>query len=242
MKAETGDFFQFRFETEANPPHRLAGMRVESVEPQAAESKAPAEPPKTSDAEAAVATDEFLRDLSSRDEFSGVVLLAKNDAPFLEKAYGIADREFSVPVNIETKFNLGSINKIFTKTAVAQLAAAGKLSLSDTIRKHLPRYGALCRPRDHPAASRLLLRDGGLLRREVRGHSQRETAEPGGLPSSLRKRSLEVLSETMSSIRLQWPARILTSLTRSSPTAPSPTHPPAAERAARKIRGLLPRS
>ncbi len=151
MKAETGGFFQFRFEAEANPPHRLTGMRVESVEPQAAEPKAPAEPPKASDAEAAAATDEFLRDLTSRDEFSGVLLLARNDAPFLEKAYGIADREFGVPVNIETKFNLGSINKIFTKTAVAQLAAAGKLSLSDTIRKHLPRYGA-------PYAGRVTIR------------------------------------------------------------------------------------
>ncbi len=45
-------------------------------------------------------------------------------------------------MNLETRFNLGSINKIFTKTAIAQLAAAGKLALSDTIRKHLPRYGA----------------------------------------------------------------------------------------------------
>jgi hypothetical protein len=132
MKSESGAFFRFRFETEAEPPHRLTGMRVESVErkePQAAEAKAPAEPPKASDAEAAAATDEFLRDLASRDEFSGVVLLARNNAAFLEKAYGLADRESRVPVNNETKFSLGSINKIFTKTAIAQLAAAGKLSL-----------------------------------------------------------------------------------------------------------------
>jgi CubicO group peptidase (beta-lactamase class C family) len=142
MKTEAGGFFQFRFEAEADPPYRLTGMRVESVEPQTAEAKAPAEPPKASDAEAATATDEFLRDLASRDEFSGVVLLARNNAAFLEKAYGLADREFRVPVNIDTKFNLGSINKIFTKAAIAQLAAAGKLTLTDTISKHLPRYGA----------------------------------------------------------------------------------------------------
>lgn len=142
MKTESGGFFQFRFEAEANPPHRLASMRVESVEPQTTGAKAPAEPPKASDAEAAAATDEFLRDLASRDEFSGVVLLARNNAAFLEKAYGLADRDFRVPVNSDTKFNLGSINKIFTKTAIAQLAAAGKLSLTETIRRHLPGYGA----------------------------------------------------------------------------------------------------
>jgi D-alanyl-D-alanine carboxypeptidase len=142
MKTGTGGYFQFRFEAEADPPHRLTGIRIESVEPRDAEPKAPAESPKASDAEAAAATDEFLRDLASRDEFSGVVLLARNDASFFEKAYGLADREFRVPVTMDTKFNLGSINKIFTKTAIAQLAAAGKLSLTDTISKHLPRYGA----------------------------------------------------------------------------------------------------
>lgn len=142
MMAGSGGLFQFRFEAEADPPHRLTGMRIESVEPRDAEAKAPAEPPKASDAEAAAATEEFLRDLASREEFSGVVLLARNDAPFFEKAYGLADRESRVPVNTETKFNLGSINKIFTKTAIAQLAAAGKLSLTDTIHKRLPRYGA----------------------------------------------------------------------------------------------------
>jgi D-alanyl-D-alanine carboxypeptidase len=145
MNTESGGVFQFRFEAEAEPPHRLTGMRVESVErdePQAAEAKAPAQPPAASDAEAAAATDEFLRDLASRDEFSGVVLLARNNAAFLEKAYGLANREFRAPVTIDTRFNLGSINKIFTKTAIAQLAAAGKLSLTDTIARHLPHYGA----------------------------------------------------------------------------------------------------
>jgi CubicO group peptidase (beta-lactamase class C family) len=142
MKAESGGFFQFRFEAEAESPHRLTGMRIESIEAQDAEPKAPVEATKASDAEAAAAADEFLRGLASSDEFSGVVLLARNNAAFLEKAYGLANREFRVPVNNDTKFNLGSINKIFTKTAIAQLAAAGKLSLTDTIRKHLPRYGA----------------------------------------------------------------------------------------------------
>ena len=141
MKAENGGFFRFGFQVEPDPPHLLTGMRIESVEAPAQAPKSAAEPPKGSDAEAGMATDAFLRDLASGDEFSGVVLLARNNAAFLEKAYGLADREFRVPVNIETKFNLGSINKIFTKTAIAQLAAAGKFSLTDTIRKHLPRYG-----------------------------------------------------------------------------------------------------
>jgi D-alanyl-D-alanine carboxypeptidase len=141
-KSPEDEFFRLRFEGEGNPPYRLSSMRVETVDAPPAKPDAPAEPPKATDAQAAAAADEFLRGLASRDEFSGVVLLARDNTPFLEKAYGLAEREFNVPVNLETRFNLGSINKIFTKTAIAQLAAAGKLSLSDPIRKHLPRYSA----------------------------------------------------------------------------------------------------
>ena len=145
MKTKEGEWIRAAFEAEAKPPYRLSSMRIETVDAPPEKPAAvagPAEPSKASDAEAATAADEFLRGLASQDEFSGAVLLARNDTPFLEKAYGLAEREFKAPVNLETRFNLGSINKIFTKTAIAQLAAAGKLSLSDTIRKHLPRYGA----------------------------------------------------------------------------------------------------
>jgi CubicO group peptidase (beta-lactamase class C family) len=66
-------------------------------------------------------------------KFSGVVLLAKEGKPVMLRAWGDGNRT-------DTKFNLASINKIFTQTAIAQLAAAGKLSLNDTVRKHLPDY------------------------------------------------------------------------------------------------------
>src|SRR6059058_2054410 len=73
-------------------------------------------------------------------KFSGVVLLAENGKPILTKAYGFADAAQKIPNKTDTKFNLGSINKIFTQVAIGQLAAAGKLSVDDTVRKHLPDY------------------------------------------------------------------------------------------------------
>src|SRR5436190_1797807 len=77
---------------------------------------------------------------AAQDQFSGVVLLAKDGKPILTKAWGYADAARTARNREETKFNLGSINKIFTQVAIAQLAAAGKLSLDDTVRKHLPDY------------------------------------------------------------------------------------------------------
>src|SRR5438132_907187 len=65
--------------------------------------------------------------------FSGVVLLAESGKPILFRAWGDG-------IRTETRFNLGSINKLFAQVAIGQLAAAGKLSPDDTIRKHLPDY------------------------------------------------------------------------------------------------------
>ncbi|HEK85305.1 MAG TPA: hypothetical protein ENO29_02980 [Candidatus Aminicenantes bacterium] len=62
------------------------------------------------------------------DRFSGVVLVARNFQPIFFKAYGLASKEFAVPNQLDTKFNLGSINKIFTKIAIAQLAQEAVLA------------------------------------------------------------------------------------------------------------------
>ncbi len=75
---------------------------------------------------------------AAEDKFSGVVLVAKDGTPLLSRAWGMADPAKGIANRTDTKFNLGSINKIFTHVAIGQLAAAGKLSLSDTISKHLP--------------------------------------------------------------------------------------------------------
>ena len=74
------------------------------------------------------------------DQFSGTVLVAKGDEVLLERAIGLASRRYSIPNNMDTLFNLGSINKIFTKLGIAQLAARGRLSFDDPVAKHLPDY------------------------------------------------------------------------------------------------------
>ncbi len=81
-----------------------------------------------------------LDSLSRARRFSGVVVLAKNDRPVFQHAYGMADRATHRPNNLETAFNLGSINKVFTQIAIMQLAAAGKIDLDSTLGKYWADY------------------------------------------------------------------------------------------------------
>jgi CubicO group peptidase (beta-lactamase class C family) len=82
----------------------------------------------------------FLEQLVADDQFSGVVLVARNGMPLFKQAYGLASKVFNVPNRIDTKFNLASMNKMFTGVAIAQLAEQGGLSFSDSIGKYLPEY------------------------------------------------------------------------------------------------------
>jgi CubicO group peptidase (beta-lactamase class C family) len=77
---------------------------------------------------------------SAADTFSGAVLVARGGTPVFKKAYGMANQEQRAANRVDTKFNLGSMNKMFTAVAVAQLAERGKLSFDDPLIKHLPDY------------------------------------------------------------------------------------------------------
>jgi len=74
------------------------------------------------------------------DRYSGVILIAKKDRVLLNTAYGMANKEKEIPNNTETKFNLGSMNKMFTSVAIAQLVQAGKISFDDPLLKVFPDY------------------------------------------------------------------------------------------------------
>ena len=82
----------------------------------------------------------YFDSLTSDPKLSGALLVAKDGVTVASKAAGIANKVTGAAIDLNTKFNLGSLNKMFTAVAVAQLAQAGKLSFNDTIGKHLPDY------------------------------------------------------------------------------------------------------
>lgn len=93
---------------------------------------------KLDDAGLARELDAFLGKLEAKDAFSGTVLVARDGKTIFSGAYGPMNREHEIPNRIDTKFGLGSMNKMFTAVATAQLVEQGKLSFDDPIGKHLP--------------------------------------------------------------------------------------------------------
>lgn len=81
-----------------------------------------------------------LQRLAAADRFSGAVLVAKGERILVHAAHGHADQAFAAANRIDTKFNLGSMNKMFTAVAIGQLVEAGKLSFADTLAAVLPDY------------------------------------------------------------------------------------------------------
>jgi D-alanyl-D-alanine carboxypeptidase len=131
-----------RLEHETAPPHKITNLAFVIGEP---EEDGPSLPPvpvngRMSGDELSRALDAYIAQLAKEERFSGNVLVARDGKPVFEKSYGLANRSDNIPNSAQTRFSLGSINKHFTKIAVGQLIAAGKLSTSDTIVKHLPDY------------------------------------------------------------------------------------------------------
>jgi CubicO group peptidase (beta-lactamase class C family) len=73
-------------------------------------------------------------------DFSGCVTISDGGQTVFDECRGLAERRFGVPVDHQTKFHVGSIDKMFTAVAVAQLVEAGKLSWGDTLAMRVPEY------------------------------------------------------------------------------------------------------
>lgn len=108
---------------------------------QAQTDSAPSDPaPVISEAELTRQVNAYVGQLFAEEKFSGAILIVKDGEPIYQHAFGLASIAYAVPNRIDTKFNLGSMNKMFTAVAIAQLADAGNLRFTDAIGDHLPDY------------------------------------------------------------------------------------------------------
>ncbi len=138
VQSAGGGLVEFTFDLEGTDPPKLRGIRVEDLGQ--GEAAVQTGPPKANEQELIAAVESHFRKAAADGEFSGAILIARGDKVLFEEAYGFANRESQTPNRTDTRFNLGSINKIFTNIAIHQLIRQGKLSLDDPISKVLPDY------------------------------------------------------------------------------------------------------
>jgi CubicO group peptidase (beta-lactamase class C family) len=122
--------------TMAAPPYHIVGfgVRLRDAPPEFVE------PRRLPDAEIRSRIGAMMQRLSSRDAFSGSVVVARAGRTMFAKAYGPANRTWNISNQVDTRFNLASITKMFTAVSVGQLVEAGKLSLDETVGEALPDY------------------------------------------------------------------------------------------------------
>ena len=97
-------------------------------------------PDRLTEAQALAAVETFVREEASADRFSGAVLVAKDGKVLFSEAYGLADRDREIPNTVQTRFRIGSMNKMFTAVATLQLVEAGEVELTAPLGTYLTDY------------------------------------------------------------------------------------------------------
>lgn len=82
--------------------------------------------------------EQVIQSYATAGTFMGTVLVARDGAPMLDKAYGMANLELDVANTPDTKFRLGSLTKQFTAASILLLEERGKLKLDDRLTTYVP--------------------------------------------------------------------------------------------------------
>ena len=141
LQSKRGNYWlNLRMAISQQDPHKLAGYFFSRRDEPGAGNR---EPWPQGDLRKSAVIGEIERHVElgvQAGRFSGVVLVARDSEVLIEKAYGLADQASKKNNATDTKFNIGSMDKMFTSVAIAQLVYAGKLSYSATLDSVLPDY------------------------------------------------------------------------------------------------------
>lgn len=81
--------------------------------------------------------DDFMQRLHSRSGFNGNVLVAKKGKIIYQNSFGWADYLYRDSLDIDSQFELASVSKPFTATAILMLVEQGKINLSQTVNEFI---------------------------------------------------------------------------------------------------------
>ena len=114
--------------------------------------------------------DIWLEGQRMKDDLPGMAVGVVHDQDLIwSQGYGYADLAKKIPTSNQTLYRVASITKLFTATAVMQLAERGKLSLEEPVTKHLPWFTPRDADPSHPVLIWHLLTHTAGLQRETPG-------------------------------------------------------------------------
>jgi len=88
----------------------------------------------------AMEIDKLMQLYQDYGQFNGTVLVSEGGKEIFKKGYGLANMEWNIPNEPDTKFRIGSITKQFTSMLIMQLVEEGKIKLEGKITDYLPGY------------------------------------------------------------------------------------------------------
>jgi CubicO group peptidase (beta-lactamase class C family) len=84
--------------------------------------------------------DALLKNYYDYGQFNGAILVSENGRVIYKKGFGMANMEWEIPNQPDTKFRIGSVTKQFTAALILQLVDEGKIKLDGKITDYLPDY------------------------------------------------------------------------------------------------------
>src|SRR4030095_2451870 len=84
--------------------------------------------------------DKFITPFADAKQFSGVVTASENGKVIYEKAFGLANADYKIPNELNTRIGIASITKYMTSVILSRLAESNKIALSDKLNKYIPDF------------------------------------------------------------------------------------------------------
>lgn len=132
---ESDQYARVMLEVDAAAPNRIRRFDIRAI-------PTPEEymPPRLGEAEALTAMRAEIEKQVTADAFSGAVIVAKNGTLIYAEAYGFADRDKKVANTLDTRFRIGSMNKMMTAVTMLRLVQTGKVKLDAPLGTYLKSY------------------------------------------------------------------------------------------------------
>ena len=84
--------------------------------------------------------DQFISPFGTSNQFAGVVLAAEDGKVIYEKAFGVANADYNIPNQLNTRIGIASITKYMTYVILYRLIESNKIALTDKLSQYIPDF------------------------------------------------------------------------------------------------------